>query len=91
MADPDDSSEAIGVPRTSRRVAGEESDCRRERAQGVEQGRIGATAPSELDLKALNQSVGNDPIDELRKDVARLEGKVDALLTALEVADGDGD
>jgi hypothetical protein len=91
MADPDDSSEAIGVPRTSRRVAGEESDCRRERAQAVEQGRIGAAAHPEVHKRLLDQSVGNDPIDDLREDVARLEGKVDALLTALEVADGDGD
>jgi len=89
MADPDDVSEATGVPRASRRVGGEESDDRREHARRVEQGRIGATAPNQLDLQAQVQSVGNDPIDDLRKDVARLEGKVDALLTALEVSDGD--
>jgi len=83
MADPDDVSEATGVPRASRRVGGEKGDDRRERAQCVEQGRIGAAA------RALDQSVGDDPIEELQKDVARLEGKVDALLTALEVENGD--
>jgi len=88
MADADDVSQATGVPRANRRVGGEEGDDRRERARRVEQGRIEATAPSELDLKALDQSVGNDPIDELRNDINRLEGKVDALLAALEVNDG---
>lgn len=32
---------------------------------------------------------GNDDLEELRRDVARLEGKVDALLAALEVEDGE--
>jgi putative hemolysin len=36
------------------------------------------------------QSIGGgDEIEQLRRDVSRLEGKVDALLTALKVDDAD--
>jgi hypothetical protein len=32
----------------------------------------------------------NGEIEQLRRDISRLEGKVDALLAALDIEDGDG-
>ncbi|WP_435067714.1 hypothetical protein [Haloplanus sp. C73] len=41
------------------------------------------------DLIPNRQRESEDSVDALRRDVARLEGKVDALLEDLEVTDGD--
>jgi hypothetical protein len=42
------------------------------------------------DLFTRPDSDPDNEIAQLRRDVSRLEGKVDALLEALEVGDGDG-
>lgn len=61
-------------------------------------GRLGAT--KEFDptparpfggtgLTSENHADSTDEVEQLRRDVSRLEGKIDALLAALEVSDGD--
>jgi hypothetical protein len=47
-----------------------------------------STRPRDLFTRRDSNSSTDGEIEELRRDVNRLEGKVDALLTALEVDDG---
>jgi hypothetical protein len=104
MADPNDVSEATGISVVPESLARSVDDRRRASAVaeeerrkhsigmtgGDEEGHHGEDAESDRRLLTTPKSIGDgDDIEALRRDISRLEGKVDALLEALEVADGD--